>query len=893
MTSLCRLLCALICAIALAAEDASSTTPAGGDPKRIYIANDDHTDFMWTADADTYGRAFVDLLDFHLDLADKTASNPPPYRDRFNADGSYWLWNYEQRKSPEAFARLIARVKDGTLSVPLNTVVSCYGGQPVEAVLRGMYYAGRLERRFGFRIPLAVAMENQTLPLGLPSLFAGAGAHYSWRGVCGCATRLAKAQLQNRPQEIYWWTGLDGQRLLLKWYSQNGPGIGGYWEAGSPVPAIEFVDGDAGFQRRYRDPLSGAPYRVIGVFGFGGDDLARKTGVPPPPTIPAVPGLSKIVSSPYCDHFHVIAQQQSNAQRQVIVSNESDFFADFEHRYGATLASVTATYGNEWDLYSASMSETAARAKRAVERLRTAELVAALVSLKHPSFLRAHSASRDRAFNGLGLFWEHNWTADGPISRPQRAAWENLVECDIDYYVDSVLGEGLIRLAGMVQRPGRSNRFLVLNPLGWPRSEAADLLYTGSADIHVRDVVSNRDVPHQIMNVTGARYLRILASDVPSAGYKVFEIMPGPGSAPQDDAATASADGGTLDNAALHLTIERDGALRSLIDRTSGYEFAGSIGDLRLNDQAKGSDDGEALRLENRGPVSVTICARSEAGLPHSTAITLFRGSSRVDIRNEITANFSDVRYWSFSTTLAKPQVHAEEVGAIILDRRRADGGDYADSHARYDHITVNHFADISDGAGSRGLTISNPDLAFAKMGNSTVTELDSTTPQLNFLAGGQIDGRHLGIPDQNGETHFLQRFSLHPHAAYDPVEAMRFALEHQNPLIATALIGGNDGPYPGTSYSLVSVNDPRTMLWAVKVADDGIERGIVARLWNISGVPVATTMTLATGITDAHRSTHIETDLEPVTPAADGSVPLQFAPQQLQTYRLSPTSGP
>ena len=127
------------------------STPA--QPKRIYLANDDHTDFMWTADAETYANVFVEMLDFHLKLADETATNAAPYRNRFNADGNYWLWNYEQKKTPAEFARLIGRVKDGTLSAPLNALVSCYGGQPAEAVLRGMYYAGRLERRHGLRLP--------------------------------------------------------------------------------------------------------------------------------------------------------------------------------------------------------------------------------------------------------------------------------------------------------------------------------------------------------------------------------------------------------------------------------------------------------------------------------------------------------------------------------------------------------------------------------------------------------------------------------------------------------------------------------------------------------------------------------------------------------------------
>jgi len=117
-------------------------------PVRIYLANDDHTDYLWTADAETYNAVFVDMLDYYLRLADGTKENPAPYRSRFNTDGSYWLWQYERRKSPAEFARLMARVKDGTISAPLNTLVSCYGGQPLEAVLRGMYYAGRLERRY-------------------------------------------------------------------------------------------------------------------------------------------------------------------------------------------------------------------------------------------------------------------------------------------------------------------------------------------------------------------------------------------------------------------------------------------------------------------------------------------------------------------------------------------------------------------------------------------------------------------------------------------------------------------------------------------------------------------------------------------------------------------------
>ena len=857
------------------------------EPTRIYIANDDHTDFMWTADADVYARVFVEMLDWHLNLAEETRTNAPPFRHRFNCDGSYWLWNYEQRKTPAEFARLVDRIRDGTISAPLNTLVSCYGGQPTEAVLRGMYYAGRLERRHGLRFPVAVAMENQTLPLGLASLFAGSGARYSWRGVCGCASKTGNEVLGERPHEIYWWTGHDGRRLILKWHSLAAAGnrnSGGYAEAFDPVSAVRYLDADPGFLLRYRAPGATEPYRVRAAFGFGWDALDRKTGQP----YPADPTVY-----PQADHFHIIAKQQSHEGRQVLVSNEQDFFEDFERTHGDTLASQTVTYGNEWDLYSASMSETSARAKRAVEKLRTAELLAAMVGLQEPAFIESHTAARDRAFHGLGLFWEHNWTADGPVSRQKRAAWQERVVDDIEGYVNAIQDEALVRLGGMIRSSANSDRFLVLNPLGWPRTDAADFAYSGSTNIHVRDLASGKDVPHQIVKLSGASNLRILASDMPSAGYKVFEIRSGPGTATTEEAATLSGDGDSVfENDAVKLVIERDGAIHSFTDKRRGNaELAATIGDLKLNDLAANSDDGEPLRVENRGPVSVTVRARSEAGLEHTTAITLYRGSDRVDIWNELNANFSDVRHWAFTFALPEPVVRTEEVGAVILNRLQSAGGDYADTHSRYDYLTVNHFADITDGTGAKGVTLSNPDLAFARLGNSSVTNLDTRTPQLHFLAGGQVDGPNLGIRGQNGNARFLQRFALRPHGRYHATAAMKFALEHQNPFITGVVTGKGIGAYPEASRSLLQVDNPEVLLWALKPHEDGMKHGIVARFWNLSDQPAKANITFAGGIalTSAHLATHIETDVEAVPLTSTGGFTATFARQQLQTYRFLP----
>src|SRR5689334_11284378 len=103
-----------IFAKALAAGLLTAYLCLGAQPaRRIYIAPDDHTDYMWSGNEEEYRQAFVEMIDYYLDLADKTAGNPPEHHSRWHCDGTFWLWTYEHNKPAADFKRLIERVRDG------------------------------------------------------------------------------------------------------------------------------------------------------------------------------------------------------------------------------------------------------------------------------------------------------------------------------------------------------------------------------------------------------------------------------------------------------------------------------------------------------------------------------------------------------------------------------------------------------------------------------------------------------------------------------------------------------------------------------------------------------------------------------------------------------------
>jgi alpha-mannosidase len=250
----------------------------------------------------------------------------------------------------------------------------------------------------------------------------------------------------------------------------------------------------------------------------------------------------------------------------------------------------------------------------------------------------------------------------------------------------------------------------------------------------------------------------------------------------------------------------------------------------------------------------------------------------RIDLSNEISQNLSDIETWRFGFNLQSPDVWHEEVGAVIRAMLLSEGGHtYPQIHASTGSPRI-----ISR------TWVGTTDCAFMKVGASGlvdgVTKLDVTTPQITVLASGQVDGPSLAIPRQGDDPFFTQRFALRTHDAFSATEDMKFAMEYQNPLITEVVRGGV--ACPEDTFSLLSISDPKVLLWVLKSAEEGVESGIIVGVWNLSSDPRNFQISLAEGVTRATLTTHIEADLENLR-VPGGVVCAKTAPWQMSTFRL------
>ncbi|MBI3781866.1 MAG: hypothetical protein HY270_00540, partial [Deltaproteobacteria bacterium] len=433
--------------------------------------------------------------------------------------------------------------------------------------------------------------------------------------------------------------------------------------------------------------------------------------------------------------------------------------------------------------------------------------------------------------------------------------------------------------------PNSEDRFVVFNPLGFARSDYADLPVAGGGPYIATDVATNTEVPNQVVIVGGSQYLRVLAGNVPAFGYRVYRYQSGSGT---NFGNAASVSSNIIESSRYRVTLGSRGELSSVVDKSvsPNRELSGAGA---LNDFGSGSSS--ALSVENAGPVSLTL-RRDVSGPPdRSVRVTLVRDAERVEIEDEILQNYTSLAEYAFDANLSSPQIRLEEVGAVMRPGF-VPSGDFQPG-ARTDYLTANHFISFASSSGAAyTLTLSNADAFLAKVGASTANTFSLPSSQVRVLASAGISFGNStlfgsDIQDQGGDSYLMDRFALVGAAGnYSGAAAMRASLAHQNRLAAMPLARNQSGPLNTATQSFLSVSAPNVVVTAFKPAEES-NRGWVVRLWELDGVTTSFSIDAsAFAPTTATEVSLIETDTNAVT-LNSGVISATIQANEIKAFRF------
>jgi hypothetical protein len=471
-------------------------------------------------------------------------------------------------------------------------------------------------------------------------------------------------------------------------------------------------------------------------------------------------------------------------------------------------------------------------AERASERLVQAEIVTSMVS--PGEFDRKAFAD---AWNAVNLWNEHTWGAWNSVSDPDNPGVLAQWKIKQGFAQESrTLSQELLGRQTSSPNSAGSNVFEVINTCTWPRT---DLIFLNSTESSAGDlVVDERGQPVASQRLTDGR-LVFRAQGVPALGSMRYTVRPGPAS--QVKGVTVK--GWSMQNQSLRVAIDSTtGAVRSVYDISTGRELVpDQIGEA-LNsvivvagtDPSHRTTGGTArIRAGEKGPLLVSLISEATAPGIHTVTreVSLVDDLGRIDIQNTIekqAVREKEAVYFGFHLNVPAAVTRLDLGWGYIrpeLDQLPGSCKDF---------FSVQRWVDVSGPQGgvtwatSEAPLVSLGELVDERFHNSGPAGWKTRTASSPLLHSWVMNNYwHTNYKaDQEGRSSY--RYSLKPHRGFDPVEAYRFGIEHNQPLIVRRISA--TAPRPGLPFRLRSASVTATTVFPAPDAD-----AFVVRLYNPS----------------------------------------------------------
>jgi alpha-mannosidase len=703
------------------------------------------------------------------------------------------LYEAVEKSQPELFARIAAKIKEGTW-VPVGGMwVEPDANMPDgEALARQFLYGKRyFLDKFGVDVKVGWCPDTFGHSWQLPQILRRAGLDYYVFGRCAPAPD---------PTHFFWWDGEDGSRVL------------GYVPAG--WYNVSLADGTRKILEAARKNTDIKDFLILyGAGDHGGG-----------PRDADVAAIKKFREDP-------------NEPRLMFDFPEA-FLKGIAAANGAGLPVVKRELNVAFPACYTTQSATKKSNRQMEGLLVTAEKFSAVATA---SGYRDYYPERD-----LDEAWkivlrnQFHDILDGSSIGPvydevagfYRAARER-AERALDFSLETI--------SSRIDTRGPGIPVVVYNPLFWERSEpaVAEVVVAGdgatgepwAGTVKITDG-DGKDVPCQVLQKRlrgdGVAF-RVLftAEGVPSLGYRLYRAVPAEKEWAGKTDLAASAN--ELENAFLRVRLDpKTGWVTSLYDKAAKREVLAAPGnvleaivdepkemsawELGLKEiAARIGEGGASVELIEKGPVRAVIRIRSRFGdSMFDQDVTLYAGVARLDCPTRVDWRERNIMIKAaFPLAVKSPAARFEiPYGSIA---RPADGTE----------VPALRWIDVSESGGEYGAALLND----AKYG----FDVKGGVMRMSVVHGATY-------PDpeaDRGRQEFL--YAVLPHRGdWKAAEVTRRGFEVNNPLLTRVpMVHGGELP---KTHSFIRVGPSNVVLSAVKKEMGYAEWGLIVRLYETNG---------------------------------------------------------
>jgi alpha-mannosidase len=478
----------------------------------------------------------------------------------------------------------------------------------------------------------------------------------------------------------------------------------------------------------------------------------------------------------------------------------------------------------------------------------------------------------------------HDLAAGTATPRAYEFAWNDDVIA-MNQFAD-VLNSAVEGVAAAMNTQTGGTPIIIYNPLNVAREDIVEASIEFPKGMPKAVRVTAPDGKNVAAQISGGKV--IFVAHVPSVGYAVYDVQPADGVAASSSSLQVSKEG--LENAYYRVRLNQDGDVASIFDKESGRELLAAPSRLAISydnpvqwpawnmdweqEQAapKTYVSGPAqIRVVEKGPARAAIeVTRETAGSRFVQTVSLSAGDGgrRVEFRNVIDWKTRESNLKATFPLTANNVMATYNLDIGTIERPTAQPKKF--------EVPSHQWIDLTDMSGKYGATV----LTDSKNGSDKPND---NTLRLTLLRTPGVAG---GYPDQAtqdiGHHEFVYGFSGHSsgwRSAQTDWQAQRL----NAPLFAFTTT--KHGGALGRSFSLLTVNNPRIRVLAVKKAELSDE--VVVRLVDLDGKPQSdVTLSFAAPIASAREVNGQEQPVGSAT-VVNGALVTSFGGYQPRTFAL------
>lgn len=755
------------------------------------------------------------------------------------------LYQYTEHNYPEVFEQIKQRVSEGRWEVMGGTWVEpdC-NAIGAEAFAR-QFLLGRnyFRKHFGdVDTPVLWLPDTFGYSWAIPQLIKEAGMKYF------ITHKMSWNQYNHMPDQILWWQGLDGTRVLTHFLTT--PAGDEYLPHATTYNGMASAKEIFGTWHNFRQKATHSELITAYGFGDGGGGPTREM-LENIEHLKDHPGAPRVRTGTIDEFMTRIDEEISD---QLPVWN-GEFY--FEYHRGTYTSQARNKRNN----------------RKSEFLLHDGEFLAAWASLLTGAAYPAETVAKAWELICLNQFHD---------ILPGSSIGEVYVDSDRDYAIIRELGEQVLNgaITSLAAALPSNSSILAANPTSFGGRQIGLLADELNDNMHLMDAQGNTLLTQAVANGT----LVEIKDLKPYSLFGLSEASGQPSTANTELSVNQNSDGVVLENALIRVELDASGDITRIYDKQADREVM--LPDTRANallafedrpmnydawdidifyeDRTEKIEGVESITVLEQGPLRAVVeIKRAYRSSKIHQKIALSHNSKRIDFDTWVD--------WHEQHTLLKAAFPVKVMSPLATfdvqwgNVERSTHRNTSWDMARFE-TCAHKWADLSEG--NYGVALLND----CKYGY----DIRDNVMRLTLLKSATS-------PDPNADQgEHLMVYSLLPHEGDWRDEVVQEAYALNDPLILRRVSGGTGNTQASTS--LVSLNVDWAVIETVKQAEDG--NGIIVRLYENQRNRGKITLKFGFNVGEAIHCNLLEEEKQPLA-VQDNQVQIEIAPYQIITLRL------